>query len=206
MTAASIKKALLALTDKERRKLLPELGDEDFQQLLKMDDKKFAEELHRRLCLSGVARDKHSHKKKRWFDQKIKGLSQDGREQLKALQKQMQDPVSAFRVDRKRVRYLEQLQKMKLSVPDSFRNTVSPKMLYRQLASFCREHDIPEEIVHRMVPALVSYMETGYMRPIIFGGEKGCGKTTAVRLLVEEALKIPTEIIKVPQTDGGHGL
>ena len=44
------------------------------------------------------------------------------------------------------------------------------------------------------------------MRPIIFWGEKGCGKTTAVRLLVEEALKIPTEVIKVPQTDGGHGL
>jgi ATP-dependent Lon protease len=44
------------------------------------------------------------------------------------------------------------------------------------------------------------------MRPIIFVGEKGCGKTTAVRMLVEEALQIPTEIIKVPQTDGGHGM
>ena len=44
------------------------------------------------------------------------------------------------------------------------------------------------------------------MRPVIFVGEKGCGKTTAVRMLVEEALRIPTEIIKVPQTDGGHGM
>ena len=79
-------------------------------------------------------------------------------------------------------------------------------MLFRRLKSFCEENDIPEEIIQCVVPALVSYVETGYMRPVIFVGEKGCGKTTAVRMLVEEALRIPTEIIKVPQTDGGHGM
>lgn len=74
------------------------------------------------------------------------------------------------------------------------------------MKSFCINHDIPDEIISRIVPALVTYIETGHMRPIIFVGEKGCGKTTAVRLLVEEALQIPTEVIKVPQTDGGHGM
>ena len=44
------------------------------------------------------------------------------------------------------------------------------------------------------------------MRPMIFVGEKGCGKTTAVKLLVEEGLKIPTEEIKIPQIDGSHGM
>jgi ATP-dependent Lon protease len=52
----------------------------------------------------------------------------------------------------------------------------------------------------------VEYLETGHMRPVLFVGEKGCGKTTAVRLLVEEALHLPTEVIKVPQTDGSHGM
>lgn len=95
---------------------------------------------------------------------------------------------------------------MKLDVPAFFRDKVDPKMLFRRLKSFCEENDIPEEIIQCVVPALVSYVETGYMRPVIFVGEKGCGKTTAVRMLVEEALRIPTEIIKVPQTDGGHGM
>ena len=44
------------------------------------------------------------------------------------------------------------------------------------------------------------------MRPILFVGEKGCGKTTAVKLLVEEALNLPTKVVKIPQTDGGHGM
>lgn len=80
------------------------------------------------------------------------------------------------------------------------------KAMYKHLVGFCKANDIPEEIVARVVPALISYIETGHMRPIIFVGEKGCGKTTAVKLLVEEALKLPTEVIKVPQTDGSHGM
>lgn len=95
---------------------------------------------------------------------------------------------------------------MSLSVPDMFRSKVNPRNLYRHLVAFCRTNDIPEEIVNRVVPVLVEYVDTGYMRPIIFVGEKGSGKTTAVRLLVEEALHLPTEVIKVPQTDGSHGM
>ena len=95
---------------------------------------------------------------------------------------------------------------MSLSVPDMFRSKVNPRNLYRHLVAFCRTNDIPEEIVNRVVPVLVEYVEIGHMRPIIFVGEKGSGKTTAVRLLVEEALHLPTEVIKVPQTDGSHGM
>lgn len=95
---------------------------------------------------------------------------------------------------------------MRLSVPNVFRSKVDPRELYRHLVSFSRANDIPEEIVGRVVPALVEYIETGYMRPIIFVGEKVCGKTTAVRLLVEEALHLPTVVIKIPQTDGSQGM
>lgn len=142
----------------------------------------------------------------RWFDRQISGLNSEGLSQLKALEAQLDDSLSAHYVDKKRVRYLQSLKKMKLKVPLFFRASLDPKQLYNRLRSFCLSHDIPDEIISRVVPALVTYIETGHMRPIIFVGEKGCGKTTAVRLLVEEALQIPTEVIKVPQTDGGHGM
>ena len=95
---------------------------------------------------------------------------------------------------------------MKLEVPQLFRETVDPKELYQRLKSFCISHDIPDEIICRIVPALITYIETGHMRPIIFVGEKGCGKTTAVRLLLQEALQLPVEVIKIPQTDFSHSL
>lgn len=95
---------------------------------------------------------------------------------------------------------------MHIEVPPLFHNIVNPKEMYKHLISFCKSEDIPEEIVARIVPALVTYIETGYMRPVIFVGEKGCGKTKSTKLLIEKALQIPTEIIKVPQMEGSQGL
>lgn len=163
------------------------------------------------LVESGCMKYSSFHKKTgapdgKWFDKDICGLSQEGIKHLKELEKQLDDPMNAHNVDRKLLRYLRKLRKMKLNVPAFFRDNANPKTLFRRLKSFCQENDIPEEIIQCIVPALVSYIETGYMRPVIFVGEKGSGKTTAVRMLVEEALRIPTEIIKVPQTDGGHGM
>ena len=141
-----------------------------------------------------------------WIDEPISGLSKDGVSLLNELESQAKDLTASHRVDKKQLRYLRSLKKMKMKAPDFFRGDVDPKGMYHRLKSFCEDHDIPDEIVCRVVPALVSYIETGRMRPIIFVGEKGCGKTTAVNLLVKEALHIPTEVIKVPQTGGGHGM
>lgn len=136
----------------------------------------------------------------------ISGLDKNGEKHLDELKNQLRNLGSSHHVDRKQVRYLDQLKKMRLEVPPFFRDTIDSKAMYKHLVGFCKANDIPEEIVARVVPALISYIETGHMRPIIFVGEKGCGKTTAVKLLVEEALKLPTEVIKVPQTDGSHGM
>lgn len=141
-----------------------------------------------------------------WMDRQISGLNSEGLSRLRELEAQLNDLMNAHHVDKRQVRYLRALKKMTLVVPPFFREAVDPKKLYNRLRAFCLDHDIPDEIIGRVVPALVAYIETGHMRPIIFVGEKGCGKTTAVRLLVEEALQIPTEVIKVPQTDGGHGM
>lgn len=178
----------------EIKKFILGLSDKEIITLLGMTDRK-------------KQRTRNETANKRvWFETQISGLTKEGEKHLDELKKQLSDPGRAHHVDRKQVRYLSQLKKMYMEVPSFFRETIDPKDLYKHLLSFCKEHDIPEEIVSRVVPALVKYIETGHMRPIIFVGEKGCGKTTAVKLLIEEALQIPTEIIKVPQTDGSHGM
>lgn len=200
-----IKQYLQHLSEEERRKLFPTLSDEAFQAMMRLPEKemmlttqKFMSEQSKTAI---GATSQH-----RWFDTPLCGLSDEGNKHLKELVEQLKTPGSSHHVDRKQVRYLKQLKKMQLAVPDCFRNKTEPKALYRHLVDFCKTNDIPEEIVHRVVPALVTYIETGRMRPIIFVGEKGCGKTTAVKLLVEEALNLPTEVIKIPQTDGSHGM
>ena len=153
-----------------------------------------------------IGRDGSTKQSEKWFDRPISGLNKEGQALLKELEMRLADPNTESQVDRKHVRYLRSLKKMHFKVPLIFRQSIAPKQLYNHLSSFCFENDIPETIVSKMVPALVAYIESGHMRPIIFVGEKGCGKTTAVRLLVEQALQIPTQIIKVPQMDGSHGL
>lgn len=212
MSETSIKEKFLSLSAEERQKLFPNFDSALFAKLLQMGDKEILAVMN-----SGYIRTEHrisrsttQAKEKqcstRWFDKDITGLTKEGAAHLKELSEQLANPGTSHHVDKKQVRYLKQLKNMRLSVPDVFRSKVNPRTLYRHLVSFCRTNDIPEEIVNRVVPALVEYIETGSLRPIIFFGEKGCGKTTAVRLLVEEALHLPTEVIKVPQTDGSHGM
>lgn len=179
---SDIKKFILGLTDKE---IMALLGLADKKKMPLKSDK-----------VSG----------KSWYEKVISGLDKSGEKYLEELKKQLNNLETSHHVDRKQVRYLEQLKKMRLEVPSFFGSTIHPKAMYKHLVDFCKANDIPEEIVARIVPALITYIETGHMRPVIFVGEKGCGKTTAVKLLVEEALKLPTEVIKVPQTDGGHGM
>lgn len=181
----------------EVKKFVLGLSDKEIMTLLGMAEKKKR---------SAKTATDASGSGKAWHEKMISGLDKNGEKHLDELKNQLRNPGSSHHVDRKQVRYLDQLKKMRLEVPSFFRDTIDPKAMYKHLVGFCKANDIPEEIVARVVPALISYIETGHMRPIIFVGEKGCGKTTAVKLLVEEALKLPTEVIKVPQTDGSHGM
>lgn len=181
----------------EVKKFVLGLSDKEIMTLLGMAEKKKR---------SAKTAADASGSGKAWHEKMISGLDKNGEKHLDELKNQLRNPGSSHHVDRKQVHYLDQLKKMRLEVPPFFRDTIDPKAMYKHLVGFCKANDIPEEIVARVVPALISYIETGHMRPIIFVGEKGSGKTTAVKLLVEEALKLPTEVIKVPQTDGSHGM
>ena len=141
-----------------------------------------------------------------WFGQRIGGLSPEAQTHLK----EVTDPVSIARnpaaQDRKWVRYAQKFNELYLETPPNFSMSSRPKQAYQQLARFFTEHHLPEEIIPFVIPTLISYMETGHMRPMILVGEKGCGKTTCAELLLKEALSIPVEVIKVPETSYGHGL
>lgn len=182
--------------------ILLNMSDQEILQLLSANLPSEEKSAGKKATPSAAATDGSVH----WYDRPICGLSKEGKEHLRELEKQLNDANQSRNVDTKQVRYLKQLKRMPMKVPDFYRNHTAPKDLFRRLQSLCRENDIPEEILQRMIPALLTYMETGHMRPTLFVGEKGCGKTTAVRILAQEALHIPTEVIKVPQTEGGHGL
>lgn len=179
----------------EIKKLILSLSDKEILMLLTMRNRKMNDNAD-----TGNGNPCH------WANESITGLNHEGISRLNELESQLKDISTAHHVDRKQLRYLRKLKKMRMLVPQFFQDVTDPKVMYKQLKSFCVIHDIPDEIVSRVVPALITYIETGHMRPIIFVGEKGCGKTTAVNLLVREALQLPTEVIKVPQTDGGHGM
>ena len=198
-----LKQILKRLSQEERRKLLPGLSDEGFQQLLALDDSQILETLKKAIA-DGPPRPAPTGG--HWFDKPISGLSSEGVMHLKELNSQLQDPVQIHHVDKKLVHYLQRLKKLRLSPPDIFRKTVDPKALYARLANFCKEKDLPESIAAKLVPVLVEYIETGHMRPVLLVGPAGVGKTTAARLLVEEALQLPAEIIKVPGLAAGHGI
>lgn len=179
----------------EIKKFLLNLSDEEIMMLLSNKN-----------SMRKTRANNKSDNSKCWMDQPIYGLSKEGLSHLKELEHQLNDINTAHHVDKKQLRYLRELKTMKMDVPEFFRETINPKQFYQRLKTFCSKNDIPDEIVSRVVPALVTYIITGHMRAMLFVGNKGCGKTTAVRLLVEEALQLHTEIIKVPQSDYGCGL
>lgn len=110
-----------------------------------------------------------------WHEKMISGLDKNGEKHLDELKNQLRNLGSSHHVDRKQVRYLDQLKKMRLEVPPFFRDTIDSKAMYKHLVGFCKANDIPEEIVARVVPALISYIETGHMgrKQAVYKGKSG---------------------------------
>ena len=141
-----------------------------------------------------------------WFKNEICGLSSDAQAALSEAEEKLKDYKESNTVEKKWLRYARKFGSMKLKKPEQFEQESNPKMLYQKLRLFCLKNDFPVEIISQVVPFLVGYMETGRIRPIILIGDKGSGKTTCARCLMEFALSLPVEIIKVPESANGHGL
>lgn len=148
----------------------------------------------------------NSAQSKFWFDQSISGLSKDGKQRLKELEEEAADMMSAHNVDKKQLRCLQRLKKMKMVVPDFYRQALGPKQLFKHMQEFCVEHDIPESVAVTLIPIFLGFIRTGRMKPVLLIGEAGCGKTTALKLLVEWVLMIPVEKVDVTLENWGRGL
>ena len=142
----------------------------------------------------------------KWYNKKISGLSHEGMKVLSELEDKSKSLIESRNIDKRQLRYLKQLKKMRLITPNFYKKNIPPKVFYNGVKEFFLENDIPHEIISRVVPVLVTYIETGHMRPVLFVGDKGCGKTTAAKLIAEEILQLPSCLIKIPQTSGGHGM
>lgn len=142
----------------------------------------------------------------RWFDQAPPKLPKYIMTRLNDAMRRREDLIG--HVDRKWVRYAEAFREMKLfrSVPTLYSDPVDCKRLARRLEDFCLDNDLPEEMAVQLLPCLIEFILTGRMRPCIVIGSKGSGKTTALRILLENALEIPVEILRIPDMCVGFGL
>lgn len=177
-----------------------------WQSLNEEDRKRLLKALRERQRKTALTPDAPAARGPRWFERPICGLPKEGAARLREDAKALEDPARAYHVDKKWISYAKAFRDMKLRVPASFRRDQGSRAMYDRLVRLCHENNLPEEIVVSIVPSLVEYVQTGHMRPMMFVGEKGSGKTTAVRILMEKALEIPLEVVKIPQLSGGRGL
>ncbi len=141
-------------------------------------------------------------KTKRWFEtEDICALDSDGMIRLSELE--AENRKSSSTVERKALTYLRILKDLQFDVPDIIKREVPPKIIYKELKDFCIQNDIPSEIIYSLLPSVVEYIATGYMKPVIIEGEKGIGKTHSVELFFNKALGLPVFLIKAQ--DSGDG-
>ena len=140
-------------------------------------------------------------KPKRWYEQDLCALDEDGLNRLKELE--IENRRSSSSVEHKQLSYLKTMQGLKLEVPEIIKREVSPKTIYMDLKNFCIDNDIPSEIIYSLLPSVVQYIATGYIKPVIIEGEKGIGKTHSVKLFFNKALGLPVFLIKAQ--DSGDG-
>ena len=112
------------------------------------------------------------------------------------------DPRQISREDIKWRRYVKQLQKLTIAPPKTFE--VDDRVLYRQMQADCDRLNLSPTFAEQIVPSMVSFFNTGQMKPLIFDGPPGCGKTTEATCAAR-ALGRPLARINAPQAELGHG-
>lgn len=104
--------------------------------------------------------------------------------------------------DMKWLRYIHQLQKIDVSAPAPF--DTPDKVLYKRLKDECIKRHLPETFPRDILPSVISYMKGGVMKPLLFPGPAGCGKSTAAEFMAA-MLHLPFARISAGQAELGHG-
>lgn len=104
--------------------------------------------------------------------------------------------------DMKWLRYIHQLQKIDVSAPAPF--DTPDKVLYKRLKNECIKRHLPETFPRDILPSVISYMKGGVMKPLLFPGPAGCGKSAAAEFMAE-MINLPFARISAGQAELGHG-
>jgi len=130
-------------------------------------------------------------------------LPEQAQTRLKELELMERRP--GFRMDpddAKWKRYIKVFQTLDTDVPTA--DTISDRALYDYLKSECDRRHLPPTFATDIIPSVITYFKTGEMKPILFPGPAGCGKTTAGKFLAE-LMAIPLALISAPRAEHGHG-
>lgn len=77
--------------------------------------------------------------------------------------------------------------------------------VYQGLKGLCQEKHLPWEFGKAILGQVMSYLETGSMKPMLLVGEPGCGKTTAAQYMAE-TMGLPHFKVSAPKASTSHGL
>lgn len=129
-------------------------------------------------------------------------LPESAENRLKAIQRREKQGQRIDEDDARWAGYIRSLRQVDTSLPSL--GAEDDRALYRRIAQLCRSRHLPEDFAAAIVPSVVSYFQGGEMRPVIFPGPPGCGKTTAARCLAE-IMQLPLGLISAPRAEVGCG-
>lgn len=81
---------------------------------------------------------------------------------------------------------------------------VDDRKLYRKLQELCEKHHLSDSLAKAMLPIMIAYAQGRDVKPIIFYGPAGCGKTYFASLLAE-LIERPLVRISAPRAELSHG-
>lgn len=81
---------------------------------------------------------------------------------------------------------------------------VDDRKLYREIRRRCERDHLSEALASAIVPLIITYVQGKALKPIIFHGPAGCGKTFFASLFAEY-LGLPIVKISAPRVETCHG-
>lgn len=160
------------------KQLLLQLSDRDLQELLNP-------------VLRQMTAEEHSFQ-----------LPESAAKRFRALQRREKQGLRLDEDDIRWMGYIRAMRQLDTSLPAPAAE--DDRALYRRIVQLCRSRHLPEDFAAAIVPSVVSYFQGGEMRPVIFPGPPGCGKTTAARCLAE-IMQLPLGLISAPRAEVGCG-
>lgn len=91
-----------------------------------------------------------------------------------------------------------------IELPERTIRQIDDRRLYREVKERCERDHLPDALASVIVPLVINYAQGKQLKPIIFHGPAGCGKSFFAALLAEY-LCIPFVKISAPRAETGHG-